>query len=75
MDWQVTQVAGNGDKETPARQPDSAFIIEYSESGMAAAEASNAYRVGLRTNQISGSKKISWAFSGFGDTMRDLDSM
>ncbi len=75
MDWQVTQVTGNGGKETPARQPEWAFIIECSESGMAAAEASNAYRVGLRTNLISGSEKFSWAFSGFGDTMRDLDSM
>jgi hypothetical protein len=75
MDWQVKQVAGNGDKETPARQRESALIIEYSELGMAAVEASNAYRVGLRMNQISGSEKFSWAFSGFGDTMRDLDSM
>lgn len=75
MDWQVTQVAGNGDKGTPARQPESAFIIENSESGMAAAEASNAYRVGLRQNQISGSEEFSCAYSGFGDTMRDLDSI
>lgn len=75
MDWQVTQVAGNGRKETPARQSESTLIIENSESGVAAAESSNAYRVGLRTNQIGGSEKFSWAFSGFDDMVRDLDSI
>ena len=73
MDWQVTQVAGNGRKETPARRPESALIIENSESVMAAAESSNAYRVGLRTNHIVGSAKFSWASSGFDDMVRALD--